>query len=263
MSGLVHGDAMQHRPTTSRTTHVARTSLGPRLDREWERLRHHRRALQRVRAWRDDPVLAPHVEGVRDVGAVLRATIGGPARADDADRVLAAIVRRAGHDQLAGRIVLQRILPGLVVRAAKYRWATNGLDPMDVVVAAAWLAIGCYDVDRRPRHVAASLVSDTTFQAFRQPLRRLAASEESRPPRTFVGRVAVAEPREAADELADVLRDAAASGVSEEDVLLLGALGSGGSTRSLAEQSGVTTRTIRNRRTAALGRVRDAIADAA
>ena len=63
----------------------------------------------------------------------------------------------ARHDALAGRIVVQRLLPGLISAAAKYRFLSEAGDPAEEAVGAAWIAIRNYDVTRRTRHVAAAV----------------------------------------------------------------------------------------------------------
>ncbi|MGI9646039.1 MAG: hypothetical protein ACR2O6_12095, partial [Ilumatobacteraceae bacterium] len=163
------------------------------------------------------------------------------------------------HDELAGRVVIQRILPGLVTRSARYRSRRNPVDPAELSVAAAWIAVHSYDWRRRRRHVAASLISDATFQAFRRPLRLRAATEDLRSPQTFRALPAVPGPPNGIDELASVLRDAVDAGVPTHDIELIRHLARTGSPGRVARECGVTARTIRNRRDRAIARVREAL----
>jgi hypothetical protein len=107
--------------------------------------------------------------------------------------------------------------------------------------------------------VAASLISDATFQAFRRPLRLRSASELPCSPRTFGRLQAATGPTNAADELAGVLCEAGAAGVPAADLELLGRLVWAGSPSHVARDYGVTPRTIRNRKNAAISRVRVAL----
>lgn len=245
--------------TTNRHRSFRPDSFTARLDREWEHLRRHPRSLRRARGWAGpgDPW---DLAGLTDLNTLLDRTRGGGAADPAADALLCRLVELADDEALAGRIVIQRILPGLVARSAPYRDYRTDVDPAEVVVAAAWIALRAYDTGRRGRHVAASLISDATFQAFRRPLRRKAATEEARAPHHF-GRIeARNEPANATDELVAVLREAAAAGLPARDADLLRHLVRAGSPSRVAEECGVTPRTIRNRRDAAVTRVRAVLA---
>ncbi len=240
-------------------------SFTTRLDREWERLRRHPPSLRRARSWADldpDRPWADDLAGLTDLQTLLDLTRGRGAADLRADALLCALLEIAEHDMLAGRVVIQRILPGLISRSARYRGFRDRVEPSEVVVAAAWIAIRGYDWRRRRRHVAASLVSDATFQAFRRPLRRRAATEEVRSPHEFKRIEANAGPGNATDELAMVLREASAAGVPARHVDLIRRLARSGSPGRVASECGVTPRTIRNRRDAAIGRIRAAVVSA-
>lgn len=205
-------------------------------------------------------MLHRHVAEIADLEHLLVVT-----RADDreADLVLRALVGIAGRETLAGRVVLQRILPGLIACGARYRSSRDGIDPLEHAVAAAWLAIVQFDTTRRHGPIAPSLISDAIDTAFRRPLRRLASNETFRPPHVFDRAFAPDGPTNGHDELIAVLRSARANGVDRADVELLGTIARDGTTRHLAERNDVTPRTMRNRRDAAIDRVRQALALAA
>jgi hypothetical protein len=229
-----------------------------RLDREWHHLRRRRRVVGTARSWRRrtthvglDQLLA----GIVDLDELLAATQAGR---PDADAILLELVRLSRSDELAGRVVVQRLLPGLIARAAPYRSHHDDTDPAELAVPAAWLAIRRFDTDRRRSHVAARLVSDATDQAFRRPLRRRAAGDRPAAPATFVARPTVPSPT-AIEELATVVREAAASGVPAADLDLIRHLARAGSPSIVADAHGVTTRTIRNRRDRAVARIRSAL----
>ncbi len=162
------------RSTAPPPGHSEQSYLLSRLDAEWAQLRTSRRALRTARSWAAslvDHPLASIVVDITDLDEVRRATQRGrdPGRSDDA--ILLALVALSRTDELAGRIVLQHLLPALIVQAIRYRSFTDRTDPFAQVIPAAWLAIRSYDVDRRRHHVASSLLSDAVFQAFRRQLR--------------------------------------------------------------------------------------------
>jgi hypothetical protein len=242
------------------TTTSDRLRYSSRLDAEWDHLRRSRRHLDRARRWAEaDPVhpLAAVVTGLRDLDTIVAATQRG-ARHDD--EVLLRLVELARSDELAGRIVIQRLLPGLIVRALPYREFGCPNDPVAVVVPSAWLAVRRYDTERRRRHVAASLISDAVFDAFRAPRRRRSSTEVVRAPDRFdVGVAALDEPS-SLEQLAEVLRSARAAGALDEDLDVLRRLVQLGSTTAVAIEEHVTARTIRNRRDRAVTRIRATLA---
>jgi hypothetical protein len=232
------------------------------LDTDWINIRRHRRSLRTARAWAtdsaDDP-LNDLLRNVNDLDQILAATRGDRSRHEVSDRILLRLVSLAKGDELAGRIVIQRILPGLISRSAQYRNFHDNIDTAEIVVPAAWLAMRAYNVGNRPRHVAASLQSDAVFFAFRQPLRRQSASEVCRPPRSFSPIVAPAVRPTDLEDLADVVRDAQKAGVPTYDIDLIRHLVHANSPAAVARERNVTPRTIRNHRARAIEHIREAL----
>ena len=111
--------------------------------------------------------------------------------------------------------------------------------------------------------VAASLISDAVFTAFRAPLRRRSSSEEVRSPDRFAEDACAFAPPSALEELAGVVRDARCAGVPAGDIELLRRLAQVESPSIVAREREVTPRTIRNHRDRAVERVRLALAIAA
>jgi hypothetical protein len=261
--------APTHRATAGRTTPAGTpecSHLLERLDIEWTHLRTSRRALRTARTWASrypDHPLADLVTELADLEQIRQATQrrDGAERLDDT--ILLALVELARSDELAGRIVLQHLLPALISNARRYRSYTDRTDPITQIVPAAWLAIRSYDVDRRRHHVAASLISDSVFQAFRRQLRRCAASEEPTAPMSFANAAHHDGPASALDEFVTVLRDARRAGVPAYDLDLLRQLVRVGSPSVVAAQRKVTPRTVRNHRDRAVDHVRTALAVAA
>lgn len=251
-------------PSAPRPSAAAeRSYLLDRLDAEWAHLRTSRRALRTARSWahvRPDHPLADIVSELTDLDQIRHAT---QRRDDDGarrdDEVLLALVELSRSDELAGRIVLQHLLPALIVQAQRYRSFKDRTDPFAQIVPAAWLAMGTYDVERRRRHVASSLVSDAVFQAFRRPLRLRANTEEVCAPNAFAATPSQDGPATALDEFVTVLRDARRAGVPTGDLDLLRQLVRVGSPGVVAQQRNVTPRTIRNHRDRAVAHVRTAL----
>jgi len=258
------------KPQAFAASSTEHSDLLSRLDAEWTHLRTSRRALRTARGWAQaypDHPLATVVADLGDLDEIRQATQrssnpeGGCERSDDA--ILLALVELARSDELAGRIVLQHLLPALIVQARRYRSFTDRTDPIAQVVPAAWLAIRSFDVERRRRHIASSLVSDAVFQAFRRALRARAGTEEVVAPSAFAATPFVDGPTTALDEFVMVLRDARRAGVPSCDLDLLRQLVRVGSPGIVARQRKVTPRTIRNHRDRAIEHVRTAVAVAA
>ena len=238
-------------------SHVFARQLG----RDWEGLRRRPAELALARSWRahiGDGALARVLARLHDLDQIIDATksVNG---GDEADVALLQLVELAQFEQLAGRIVIQRLLPGLISRAAPYRSRRDDIDPAEFVVAAAWIALRRYDATVRRRFVAASLISDATFQAFRQPLRRRGASEEAVPAERLDRLAAPAPSVSALEQLAEVIRLAGSRGVPAADLQLVRDLMQAGSANLLAVHHGVTPRTIRNRRDRAVANIREAV----
>ncbi len=192
---------------------------------------------------------------------------------DVADAHLATLVALAGHDDLAARVVLQRIVPGLV-RAARRRRHQGGMrQAFDDVVANAWVVIRTYPLQRRPRRIAANLCRDAEYHAFVRPHRLRSGDEQPqgtlqsdragrpttsdrpgarRTSRTD-GRAAVmcTGMPAAADEVRALLADALLSGIDPAAVALVVTMHlEGRHPRVLATELAVSERTVRNRRDA-------------
>jgi hypothetical protein len=256
---------------------TSRCRLTAQLDREWRRLRRDERALRTARSWigtiRPDGALASVLVDLDDLHDLVSATDRAADRPTSrpghphghrpgtrrGDEILLELVALARHQQLAGRIVLQRILPGLLSRSTRYSEFQVGHRTADIVVASAWMAIHDYDHERRPRQVAAALISDAVFSAFRQPHRRRSATEQLRPIESWTRRPAAEPSATPIEELATVVAEARLNGVASEHLDLLRDLVRTGSSTVVAAELGVTDRTVRNRRLRAVEQVRQAV----
>ena len=236
-----------------------------RLDADWQHTATARRTVRTIRSWAAHATAAETAETARfDQLTNAQELIDATQRSDgDAgNSLLLLLVELARHDALAGRIVVQRLLPGLISAAAKYRFLSEAGDPVEEAVGAAWIAIRNYDIAKRTRHVAAGLISDAIYLAFRRDARRQVPAETPTEPRLLGERVAC-PPSPALVELADVVRMARLAGVDTHDLDLIRALVCTGSPSAVARQQCVTPRTIRNRRDRAIRRLQQAVAVAA
>jgi len=241
-------------------TDSLRTDLAAVLEREWRHLAGRPALIAHAHGWRLGVAAFDDLHDLLALAGYGHVRRPHPYRANV---VLAGIVDAARHDELAGRIVLQRILPGL--RAACRRWR-HGCAPAGVMaddllgelVAVAWSVIRSYATDRRPRNIAGNIISDTVYRAFVAPSRRMAAGEQPHDPVHFVT-APDRDRRPTAVEIVEVLAEARQSGVGEHHITLLcDLLRADGSAERVAVQRSVTSRTIRTQRARAIARVRSA-----
>lgn len=221
-----------------------------RLQLEWRRLARSRAAIARAQGWRLPTASFHDLDGLLRLAGY--GVVGASARDDDP--VLGALVSIASTDELAARVVLQRVMPGIAAlgRRASFR---RSLTATDDLLAAAWTVIRTYPIDRRPHYVAAGLLRSIGYAAA-DPMDRRMATFVPRPSSTFDLSAATEHEPSGSDELAELLTLAASAGVSADDVDLVRRLGQGATTLQLATERRVTDRTIRNHRTAAVHRLR-------
>jgi DNA-directed RNA polymerase specialized sigma24 family protein len=223
-----------------------RPDTGGRLTREWARLRFRPEHLAAATAWRllDEPVTS--------LDQVLVAVGYETTPTAVTERRLLRLVLIARDDELAARVVIQRILPGLLAVVRRRRGASD--DVFEELVACAWIAVRTFNPRRSPRTVAAALISDADYAAFRAPRRRRSWTE--RPIDTQLNdRPDLHEPS-SCELLAEVFTDALAAGVDPADLDLLRQLLASPTAGRLAADMQITPRTIRNRRDRITSRLR-------
>ena len=201
----------------------------------------------------------------------------GNERADDdradagadagADGRLAALVAEARHNALAARVVLQRLLPGILSiarRRGDREWRLT-LEYYDELLANAWIVIRCYPIHRRPRAVAANLLRDIEYQTFTRPvrLRRVAtctlenpAGDEDAP-----SEYEVCPSTHPFIEIVEVLHTAALGGLDDHWLEFAAALASGTTLEETAAQRSCSTRAERYRRAQLVSRIRSIVVD--
>lgn len=224
-----------------------------RLNREWADLTVRREAVATGRRWH----LIDQLDSLDDL---LRATgwfasagerLAAPGCAADHERVLTRLVVLSRTDDLAARLVLQRLLTGLVSIAKRWQRRHDG-DALAELIAAAWLVVRTYPVERRPHHLVANLLRDCEYHAFRRAGRRALVQVPVDGLRLDVQREpAGADAMEELVAIAAEVRD-----LTDLDRQLLGLLLSGRSTEEVADTLAVSERTVRNHKLALVHRLR-------
>ena len=224
-----------------------RPDTGGRLALEWTRLRTRPEHLRTASTWRivDGPV--------DSLDEILVAVGYEGERMPDTERRLRQLVALARDDELAARVVIQRILPGLLAVVRRRRGQAD--DVFEELIGAAWIAVRTYNPTRSPGSIAAALISDADYNAFRADTRRRSSTE--RPVDPQADDVAHVHEPSSCEQLAELLADAADAGVDADDLELLRQLLAAPTTIQLAEVLQITPRTIRNRRDRITSRLRE------
>ncbi len=228
--------------TTPTTTGGGARNGGGRLAAEWARLRIRPDMLRQADGW-------GLIEGsLHDLDQVL--TVVGYDRDTDelAEMAMRRLVELAATSDLAARVVIQRLVPGLlsVVRRRRRDGCAGGGDLFEELLGALWISIRTYNTDRQPSSVAAALIADADYRAFRVSWRRKSNGE--RPTDLSDEPIASHERTSSCDELAELLALARQSGFDADDLLLLRNLLEQPTANDAARVLKITPRTLRNRR---------------
>lgn len=229
-----------------------------RLQREWNLLSYRRSAVVRASAWR----LSPRALTSLDELLVLTGLRPGPmdSTCDEAMRQLVTLAR---HDDLAARVVLQRMLPGLSTCAKRNSSGFDSqLDALDDLLSEAWTVIRSFPIERRDRYVIKNLLRDCEYRAFLKARRRMLVQDVTDPAhldRAVETDDGTAEPLVT---IVDLLGRARTAGMSDDDLATVVALLNTSTVKRAAVALGVTDRTVRNRRQAVVRQLR-ALADVA
>ena len=147
------------------------------LEREWESLA--ARLTSRLNRWSErEPALA----AFPTAPVLLRSLRRLRGNHDAEDAILAALLRQARTDPLAGRVVLQAILPGLKNLAGRLLFEAGEREELwALLLVNVWEQIRRYPLERRPRRIAANLLQEAlgetvhTLEHERREQRRLPA----------------------------------------------------------------------------------------
>ena len=249
-------DAPELRPRATHPRSV-RSGAAPhhllvRLQHEWDQLARTPRAVAIATAWH---LPLERIDSLDDVLAHLG--FGQRHRADHDDEAMQRLVELARGDELAARVVLQRLLPGVAsIARRRSRSLAERQILLDDLVATAWTVIRTFPVDRRRHYVTVNLLRDVEYRGFRQHLRRL-PPPQARSPHLFDEAASSSTTVSAAQELAELLELAADAGLPHADLELARQLAAGASTSQLARERRVTDRTIRNHRDSLTRRLRE------
>lgn len=141
------------------------------LDREWAVVGDSSAAARQLRRWSEhEPAVSSFAHPAALITFVQRRN-----QPVESDQILLALVRLAVDDELAGRALLQALLPGLRAVAASTTYAAEPEELDAEIVAAAWTRIRTYPVERRPARVAANIVLDVRKDIVTRHRRRLRA----------------------------------------------------------------------------------------
>ena len=152
------------------------------LEREWGVLARGRLRLE-LRRWAEqEPSLARFESPDRLIGFLWDKHVAS----EEKDRVLLGLLRLARTEALAGRVVLQAMLPGLKALASPLlKRGPNGEEPVldreavwELLFLETLGRIKTYPLDRRPRKVAANLIGDVKHAAYEELDRARSGLEE-------------------------------------------------------------------------------------
>jgi hypothetical protein len=215
-----------------------------RLQREWNLLSSRRSNLKRASAWQ----LTPRV--LCSLDELLAVTGLGPVIADaSSDETMRRLVVLAKHDDLAARVVLQRMLPGLSTCAKRNSISFDTqLDALDELLSEAWSVIRTFPIEQRDRYVIKNLLSDCEYRAFLKARRRMLVHDLIDP--THFDRAIEHDDcdEEPLATIVDLLARARQAGMSDADVEVVTTLLNTSTVKEAASALNVTDRTIRNRR---------------
>lgn len=232
-------------------------SLAMRLDREWQALTVRPAVLRRARTWGLGVPFAALDDVIAATGFRAGAHVTPISAVAEHNEVVARLLLAARTDPLAARVLLQRLLPGLVAAARRWQRRLGGAtDAFDELVAAAWAVLREFPLERRPHHLVANLLRDAEYHAFVRPQRRRLVLELASPER--LDHAVESPPVTALAELADLV--AGAPSLSAHDRRLLGLLLSGCSTLQVAAALHVSERTVRAHRDSMVVRLRQVAA---
>jgi len=224
-----------------------------RLQREWNFIRSRRSSVERATAWR----LTPRVIGSLDELLVLTGLGPGPIdpSSDETMRKLVAVAR---HDDLAARVVLQRMLPGLSVIAKRHSDGFDTqLDALDELLSVAWSVIRSFSIETRDRYVIKNLLRDCEHQAFIKSRRRRMIHEFTDPVDLDSAVESDESDQEPLGTIVELLGRAKQAGMSADDIAMVVTLLNTSTVREAAAAMRVTDRTVRNRRHAVIHQLRE------
>jgi hypothetical protein len=255
--------------TTGTRPETTRLPTATRLWLDWDVLARSRSNVRRVNSWELPGDVVRHLDEV-----LTRAGYGQSVTDDGCDHYLSLLTAVAHRDELACRVVVQRILPGLIAIAIRRgRIVVEGPSfALDQLVSSAWMVIRRYPIDRRPRRVAANLLRDIEYQSFVREARTKRSRTEiaadtwtiingetlsatrGQPVRGASVPITDDDPVATASEMSNLLHDLERLGLREMDRAAIEEMLSGRLSPDSAKMAGISARALRDRRAAAIKR---------
>lgn len=212
-----------------------------RIVEDWTLLCKQNENIERCNGW---GLPGKPVKNLDDI--LLRAGFNTGFADSKGDHYLLMLVECAKTDELAARIVLQRILPPLLSIGYRRGRIVQG-GPSEAItetISHAWELIRTYPIERRPHKVASNLVRDAEYFAFVRPARKQEIGLELRHLHDFERFAEQPPERTSIDEIGKVLQEAERLGLLPKYIEILRRLAAGESYESLAEDYGVAVRTV-------------------
>ena len=244
------------RTYTRPTTIIHPTGKSPTvrtLVQEWSALSRAPSTLRRVNGW---GLPGKRVANLDEV--LIRAGFGLEATDSIGDQYLFKLVIRAANDELATRIVLQRLLPPLIsIAARRGKLARGGFDEaLTDTVAQAWIQIRTYPINKRPIKIASNLVRDSEYFAFVRDsrLKQLAVAWGDE----VIDMIPTPETQpNSEEELTILLGEVENWNLGSRSLSVLRQLAEGKSFRSIAADADVNVRTVHSWRSTAISELRE------
>jgi len=244
------------RTCTRPTTIIHPTGKSPTvrtLVQEWSALSTAPSTLRRVNGW---GLPGKRVANLDEV--LIRAGFGLEATDSVGDQYLFKLVIRAANDELATRIVLQRLLPPLIsIAARRGKLARGGFDEaLTDTVAQAWIQIRTYPIHKRPIKIASNLVRDSEYFAFVRDsrLKQLAVAWGD----DVIDVIPAPETQpNSEEELTILLAEVENWNLGTRSISVLKQLAEGKSFRSIAADADVNVRTVHSWRSTAISELRE------
>ena len=226
-----------------------------KLVKEWHLISSRRHEVDVVNSWK-----LPGGKVVNLDQVLVRAGFNTARDDSHGDSYLWLLVKRASVDELAARIVLQRILPPLVAIARRRgQIIDGGIDgAIAEVLPTAWTVIRQYPWHRRPHKVASNLVLDSEYFAFVQANRAKKVKVFAVEPNLLSQLVSEPETCEFPQEISleSLINLAISRGIEPRHVEVLRAVASGQTAATIAKHYGIAERTARAWRALAISELR-------
>ncbi len=225
-----------------------RKDLFDTLDRDWAVFESSCSGSRALARWRDDERELAGYASLRQ----LMDALGDRLNPERQDALMLALLRLAGADEHARRVVLRAVTPALVRLSRGYRRTLGGDDAASVVVLAAMERMAKYSPSRGGRP-AANLIQDVRYTAYRAAQRESALRPGQPVPVSLDDAHDVAEPvsqTTATDDLVTLLAEAINQGslTAEGGRVIFLTRVADVPTSELAAADGVRPSSIRKRR---------------